>query len=416
MKKLYLPSLRGVIGKWTYYSTVMKIKDIVDNNRIITVAESSDLYTKNINEILQREINSKRIDKISKYLLENDERFFNSLTVAIHKGNPQWYDIDVDSYFQIENRKITDETIQFIENKFGILELSGDEQIFALDGQHRLIGIREAYKKNKNLGNEEISLIIVVHNHENKEKTRRLFTVLNKYAEKPKGAELIILDEDDSRAINTRRLVEEHPILSKQNAISSSKNGNIPSNDFSSFTTLVTINKINNIIYKKRPNYYTKRPAIEELNSLYDVSVKYWNFLFDTFPEIINFIDGEENIQLNGLFNRNSETGGSLLLRPIGQEIVAKIYYEFLIRNEIEILKSKIRKIDFNLSGSLLKYLFWHNGKMQPKNNELKINIFKYVLGLNIDETNFHKEMKKLYESFGASYSEIDKINNSNGG
>ncbi len=410
MKKLYLPSLRGGIGKWTYYSTVMKIKDIVDNNRIITVAESSDLYTKNINEILQREINTKRINKISKYLLENDERFFNSLTVAIHKGDPQWYDIDVDSYFQIENRKITDETIQFIENKFGILELSGNEQIFALDGQHRLIGIRDAYKKNKKLGDEEISLIIVVHNNDNKVKTRRLFTVLNKYAEKPKGAELIILDEDDCRAINTRRLVEDHPILSKQNSISSSKSGNIPNNDISSFTTLVTVNKINNILYKKRPNYYTKRPAVDELNSLYDISVKYWDFLFDTFPEIVDFIDGRRNIHLNGLFDRNSETGGSLLLRPIGQEIIAKIYYEFLKKREIETLKSKIRKIDFNLSGKLLKYLFWHNGKMQPKNNELKINIFKYVLGLNMDEINFHKEMEKLYESFGDSYSKIDKI------
>jgi len=66
---LHLPCLRGVIGNWTFFSSVMKIKDVV--NRIITVSESDELYTKNINEILQREISTKRVGQLKDYLINN---------------------------------------------------------------------------------------------------------------------------------------------------------------------------------------------------------------------------------------------------------------------------------------------------------------------------------------------------------
>ena len=208
---LHLPCLRGVIGNWTYFSSVMKIKDVV--NRIITVSESDELYTKNINEILQREISIKRIGQLKDYLNNNSEHFFSSIIVAIYQGNPVWSDFDVESQFRIDNNLLDTDDIGFIENKMGILSLSGSETIFALDGQHRIKGIREAFKRNNLIGEEEVALIFVVHNHENKERTRRLFTVLNKYAQKPREAELIILDEDDVAAIITRKLVDNHEIL-----------------------------------------------------------------------------------------------------------------------------------------------------------------------------------------------------------
>lgn len=185
MKKLHLPCLRGSLGDWTYYSTVMKVKDVVSNQRIITVPESQELYSKNINQILQREIDKNRIAKISKYLLNNEEHFFSSIIVAIHKGNPEWSDIDIEERLTVNNKPIDDNDLNFIENKFGILSLSGEEEIFALDGQHRLVGLRDAFKKDESIGEEEISLIYVIHNSLNIERTRRLFTVLNRYAEKP---------------------------------------------------------------------------------------------------------------------------------------------------------------------------------------------------------------------------------------
>ncbi|EDP97374.1 DNA sulfur modification protein DndB [Kordia algicida OT-1] len=405
MAKINLPCLRGRIGEWTYFSTVMKIKDIVEGNRIITVAES-ELYTENINRVLQREINKKRISQISKYLLENDEHFFSSIIVGIHKGNPEWSDVSINSLFSIKGEKLDDESLSFIENKFGILTLSGEEEIFALDGQHRLKGLRDAFRKNNEIGEEEISLVYVIHDDSYIEKTRRLFTVLNKYAEKPKEAELIILEEDDVAAINSRRLITEHQHLSKQNSLSDTKTGNISANDFDSFTTLVTVYRINKVLYNKRNSFYTVRPTDEDIEEYYQLSKSFWDFLFEVFPEIARFIDGERNIFLNeDLFDRNPNSGGSLILRPVGQHFIAKTYKHFMDSNNLDYLKENIRKIDFNLSGDTLNYIFWNNGRMVPKELRLKERLFLHLLGdLNIDNYDIQGRIKEIYENYNEDY------------
>jgi DNA sulfur modification protein DndB len=405
MKKLHLPCLRGRLGDWTYFSTMMKIKDIVKNHRIITVPESKDLYSKNINKILQREINDVRISKISKYLLNNEEHFFSSIIVAIHKGNPEWSDIDIEEKFSINSKSLDEDSIRFIENKFGILSLTGKEEIFALDGQHRLAGLREAYDQDNEIGEEEVSLVYVIHNNENIERTRRLFTVLNRYAEKPKQAELIILEEDDVAAINTRKLISENKYLSKKNAISSLKTGGISNTDLKSFSTLVTIYNINKILYSKASKFYTTRPGNEEINQFYKISSEFWDFVFEAFPEIISFINGEQNIKINNkLFNRNSSTGGSLLLRPVGQELLAKTYKHFKNVNKLDVLKSNIRKIDFNLSGDNFKFLFWNNGKMLPKELTLKQNLILYLLKEYKDSKYINESLKRIYKNFNVEY------------
>lgn len=177
MKKLRLPAIKGRFGNWVYFQTSLKIKDIVSPDRIITVPESEELYSSKLNEILQREYNSKRLGLISDYLLKIDDRFFSSLIVAIHGGEPKWSDIEVgDTFNDLEN-----EELNSINSKLGILTLAGNEEMFVLDGQHRLLGIRSAYSTNpERIGNDEISVVLVIHKE--KERTRRLFTVLNRYA------------------------------------------------------------------------------------------------------------------------------------------------------------------------------------------------------------------------------------------
>ena len=76
---VHLACLRGNIGYWTYYSTVIKIKDLVTDNRVITVSESEELYTQNINRILQREINQSRIKSLKKYIIETSSFSFDML-------------------------------------------------------------------------------------------------------------------------------------------------------------------------------------------------------------------------------------------------------------------------------------------------------------------------------------------------
>lgn len=391
-----LACLRGNIGFWTYYSTVIKVKDLVNDNRVITVSESS-LYTKNINKILQREIKQNRIKNITKYLEANDERFMNSLIVAVHKGSPKWTDIDLFEKIEIDGNILNENDINFLGSKFGILTLKGDEEVFALDGQHRLKGIRKAFEEKPELADFEIPVIFVIHNHTQVDKTRRLFTVLNKYAEKPRGAELIILDEDDVAAINARKLVMEHQILSKEAALSKSQTGAISNSDNSSFTTLVTIYNINKKLYSKPKTFYTARPNQQIIDELYTKSNLFWNNFFETFPEIVQYINGVNNIEVNGApIYRSSESGGSLLLRPVGQELIANAFTRF-DSNELNEFSEKLRNIDFDLSGNIWKYIFW-NAKMLGGNAKLKNNLLLFILGKYNNQNEIHTEMTRVYE------------------
>jgi len=400
---IHLACLRGNIGFWTYYSTVIKVKDIVAENRIITVTESEELYTQNINKILQREIKQNRIKSISKYFEENNERFFSSLIVAIHKGNPKWTDVDLFERIKIENSTLNEDDISFLGSKYGILSLTGNEQIFALDGQHRLKGIRKAFKDKPELADVEIPVIFVIHNHNNVDKTRRLFTVLNKYAEKPRGAELIILDEDDAAAINARRLVVEHPILSKPSALSTSKSGAIPTNDNTSLTTLVTIYNINKRIYNLPKTFYTSRPEDSKLEELFEKSKIYWDLLFDSFPALVEYSEGQLNVKIDNInISRNDISGGSLLLRPVGQELIANAFTKFS-NNELNTFKNKIAQVDFNLSGNVWKYVFW-NQKMLGKETKLKNSLLLFLLGKFNNTNEINREMSRVYTLNNQTY------------
>lgn len=403
-KPIHLPSLRGSFGSWNYFSTVIKVKDIVEGNRIITVPESKALYTKNINQILQREIDQSRIGKIREYLLKSKERFFSSLIVAIHRGNPEWADFDLERQFRIDNELINDAEVEFIENKIGILTLAGNEEIFVLDGQHRLLGIRKAFEEDRAIGDDEVSLIIVIHRSDLKQRTRRLFTVLNRYAVSIKPAEKVILEEDDAAAILTGKLVQEYPTFLMDNAVSSTKLFNLTATDTKSFTSLVCLYEISKVLIDYSTLYKSKviiRPSDEILAELYKRITSFWDFFFKTFPDVVRFIKGEK---VAATFARNKNTGGSLLLRPEGQLLFASLYKEFEDSKEIELFKNNVVRIDFNISGKHWIYVFWRGDKMETKHKRLKKSIFRYLLGRSEEKEYIVKELTKVYKDHNLTY------------
>jgi DNA sulfur modification protein DndB len=189
----------------------------------------------------------------------------------------------------------------------------------------------------------------------------------------------------------------EHPILSKETALSKSQTGAISNGDNSSFTTLVTIYNINKKLYSKPKTFYTSRPTQLVIEELYAKSNLFWNFFFKTFPEIDHYIDGVNNIMLNETpIYRSSESGGSLLLRPVGQELIANAFTRF-DDNELDEFSKKLKKINFNLSGNTWKYIFW-NGRMLAGNAKLKSNLLLFLLGKYNNPNEIHNEMTKLYE------------------
>ena len=175
MEKLYLSSLRGCFGDWAYYPCLMKLKDIAER-----VGFADEIYkSKTLSEMVQRELKEKWGGEIKEYLLRQEQRFFNSLIVAVYEGEPSWYEItDLEGSEQLDASEIPDDVIASI----GILHLSGGERLFTLDGQHRLMGIKEAVKTNTDLGEEELTVIFIAHRTDEAgmARSRRLFTTLNK--------------------------------------------------------------------------------------------------------------------------------------------------------------------------------------------------------------------------------------------
>jgi DNA sulfur modification protein DndB len=101
----------------------------------------------------------------------------------------------------------------------GVLHLGGEEKLFAVDGQHRLAGMKrfldEQSKVPRKAGQSSaiddlVSILVVAHRVDRKVRTRRLFTTLNKTAVPVSKMERIALDENDVMAITARKLVEEH--------------------------------------------------------------------------------------------------------------------------------------------------------------------------------------------------------------
>jgi len=108
-----------------------------------------------LSEMIQRELEEGRAEEIATYLRTQGQRFFNSLVIAVYGGNPSWHDIgDFSSNLPgVSVEKIPEKAL----NSFGLLLFTGDEELFALDGQHRLAGIKAAVQNGDSIKEEVTS-------------------------------------------------------------------------------------------------------------------------------------------------------------------------------------------------------------------------------------------------------------------
>src|SRR3990170_4420101 len=181
--QLLLPALRGQMGDWVYYTALLRLRDVVP--RISLAAEIHE--SKSLNDLIQRALTSNS-RRIARYLLTQPQRMMSALVIGVYGGGPRWYELDVH-----QNVHMEPQGIQEVEMKLGVLQLMGTEQLFAIDGQHRVIGIRTAFSERPSLGEEEVSVIFVAHDRteEGQQRTRRLFTTLNRYAKPVSSTEKI---------------------------------------------------------------------------------------------------------------------------------------------------------------------------------------------------------------------------------
>lgn len=205
--KTLIPAFKARVGDWNYYICHMKYAEVARQVQFAYELGGN----KELSTMIQRGISS-RTDDIVKYLLNSEHRFLGALIVAAWGGEPEYLPVEIAD---------NDGLVAGLDRQFGVLTFDGTQQYFALDGQHRLRAIKEALMKDQSLGSEDICVLMVAHQNteEGRQRTRRLFTNINRNAKVTTGAENIVLDEDDGVAIITRRMLTEHPFLSDKDRV-----------------------------------------------------------------------------------------------------------------------------------------------------------------------------------------------------
>ena len=308
-----IPAIRAKLGTWTYYISSLTLLQV---SQLVRRIDDELHKSESLRDQIQRSI-SDNYKHITRYILNQDERFFNSLVLAVYDGSPSWVEVEMnlgDEYFY----------------NMGFLELTGHEKIFPVDGQHRVEGIKAAVEERSSLGKEAISVLLIGHIKDDNgmQKTRRLFTTLNRYARPVKLNDIIALDEDDTVAIATRELLENFKLFTGKR-INNAEQKAIPENDRSAITSLITLYECNLEIYKtyikqKTGNNPTKlflieklryRPKDEDLAEFINYCNSFWVDFLENLKEIAEYssIDFEPARKF-----RNSEKGGNLLFRPVG--------------------------------------------------------------------------------------------------
>jgi DNA sulfur modification protein DndB len=349
------PALKGKMGSWNYYTVKMSARELSESVRF-----AYEVYDdRTLDQAIQRILNESRVKKeIVQYLKRQPDRFFSSIVIAAIEGDPKYYPIEImeDPRFQM----LSDD--KRFSGAFGVLKFDGTQQYYALDGQHRLSAIKTIIDKNnplsdgapQNFENEEFSVIVVVPNQGESrdlflQKYRRLFANLNRYAKPTDQATNIIMDEDDTFAILTRRLISEQDFFKSAGRhresirIKTEKGKNLRTRD-PYFTSLETLYDINIELLRSRARenngwgpagegeelstFKRFRPQEEYLDALFEELTLYWNAIIDGIPDLRKDPSKMRNHNLTE--EEEGEETDHLLFWPIGQEMLAEIVRQLL--------------------------------------------------------------------------------------
>ena len=397
--ELIIPALRAHMGDWVYYVTFLRMEDIADQIQIAREIHSSEV----LKDMIQRQITN-RATQISNYLLNQPQRFFNALIIGVYGGAPDWYELKIGTnpLFHAESFPRRSEGV------LGILRLDGTQKLFAIDGQHRVEGIKQALKKKDALKLEEVSVIFVAHRNDpvGMERTRRLFTTLNRYAKPVSKSEIVALDEDDIVAITTRELVENHRLF--QEKISLSKTKAIAVRDNRSFTTIITLYDVLEILFREKGRSWTgfkrHRPNDEFISKFQAKSALFWDRMIEHFPPLAEVLSSHPGENIAGCYRHRQ--GGHLLFRPVGLLVVANVVRQAIDSGipEREAIK-RISEISMKLTDRPWVGLLWDNTNQRMISGNIPQKVAKQLLffmiggdlnQLNTDEEKLRQEYAGL--------------------
>ena len=321
-------AIKGRIGKTDYYQANISARELVAI--AIPASELSDWDSWSMSERIQRDVSLNRIrEELLPYLAFSKDRFYGSLIITV---------IEADT-FKFEPLEKVSPTIpaahQSEIGSIGFLIIDGG-QLVALDGQHRLVGLRELITNPyfsseivKGAADDDVCVMFV--QHESLESTRRIFNKVNRHARPTTPSDNIITSEDDGYAIIARWLTEMDPppgvrtprpplnwLNRNGDPIVEWKRTTLTQNS-PSLTTLTAVYKTvqSILIANGLPKFSDSinRPPDEELKKGYRWAARWWEAVLEEIAPL-NWVRNrpEEIPSMRGPSKRHA-----LLFRPVGQ-------------------------------------------------------------------------------------------------
>lgn len=317
-----IPAIRSQMGIWIYYVSSLSFNEVLE---YVSPIDDELHKSKLLSEMIQRSITD-NYKSIANYLETQEERFFNALILAIYDGDPVWNEIRVEEYC-MDNYPL------------GLLTLSGKEKIFPVDGQHRVAGIKKVLETNPQLGEERVPVIFVGHSKDDlgMQRTRRMFSTLNRYAKPVSLRDIIALDEDDVVAIASRNLIDDTGLFLKDRILDS-KSKSIPETNVTALTTIITYYECNKELlwiyvkdvdvhgldgelikgHKKVNEYIRHRPSDIVINGFTEECYKFWELVMSCCKDLNEYPDGTVG-------KYRDKEGGHIFFRPVALISFAKV-------------------------------------------------------------------------------------------
>ena len=343
------PAIKAHMGDWNYYIVRMKMREIAQE-----VKFAHDIHKdKTLSDAVQRILKKRRVKKeIVGYLVRRPDRFFSSIVVAAMDGEPVWHPVEMDEDVVPKIFSATGS----LRDSFGVLSFGDEPKYYALDGQHRVAAIKllvsgEAEEEAPQGFEEDLLSVIVVLREEHDipggewmRRYRRLFSSLNRYAQKTDRDTDIIMDEDDIFAILTRRLITDHPFFQapgrERESFKVQTEGKNLKRNAPQFTTLQTLYGMNETLLRTRDRNTRGwfedggkvdirfRPDEDFVEQCYDELSAYWDAILEALPLLRETPVDMRRHDRDQL--ANSEYQDLVVFHPIGQELLAKIVRSLL--------------------------------------------------------------------------------------
>lgn len=385
IETLVLPALRGRFGDWIFYSCLIPLKELG-----VRVSYADDIHQNPVlSEFIQRSLEGTRATHIAEYLEKTPDRFFNSLVLAVYGGAPEW--------LELGGLRARDESLRKVlsdqaEESVGFLQLTGAEAIFAVDGQHRLAGIKKALEAGTATPEEQVPVLLIGHKKSlaGMQRTRRLFTTLNKMAVPVRKRDIIALDEDDVMAITVRRLVE-HDDRFKSPRIAIVASQNIPPQNQTCLTTISSLYDTLKLIFvhangrRSDRGLRFNRPTDERLQFYFEFANAYFSALSEVFKPVNEVFTANDPSAVTSKYR--SSKGGHLLFRPLGLDLFTRIAIAYANEHEIGLPEAvrALKKMPMDLNKAPFIGVIWDPARQVMKSDGKTVarEVMSYMVGLS---------------------------------